>query len=155
MFSSINNDVQIGGAQTITGNKSFTGTTTAVTQATTDDSSKIATTAWVKDTIADYIITNYTSSASGYRVWKSGYMEQWGKTSKLSTNGTITITLSKPYTSSNYNIQVSTQAQDSETSCSRTIQVQKTVTTTNFKLVSNGWGDANNGACGYWRTVGK
>lgn len=154
MNSSINNNVNLGGTQNIKGVKTFSSIK-GPTAGTDSNSTVLATTAFVKNLVTDYITTNYSSSASGYRVWKSGFMEQWGKTSKISVNGTTTITLPKPYTSSNYNIQVSTQAQDNETSCSRTIQIQRTVTTTNFKLISNGWGDVNNGACGFWRTIGK
>jgi hypothetical protein len=39
----------LAGAQTVTGNKDFTGTLTAVTQATTDNSTKVATTKFVID----------------------------------------------------------------------------------------------------------
>ena len=51
------NALMLAGAQTATGNKefsgtiSFTGTTTAVTQSASDDSTKVATTAFVKDVL--------------------------------------------------------------------------------------------------------
>lgn len=43
------NACMLAGAQTISGNKDFTGTTTAVTQSVSDDSTKLATTGFVKD----------------------------------------------------------------------------------------------------------
>ena len=41
--------VRTSGTQTVAGNKTFTGTTIAVTPSVFDDSTKVATTAWVKD----------------------------------------------------------------------------------------------------------
>lgn len=43
------NACMLASAQTISGNKNFTGTTTAVTQSVSDDSTKLATTGFVKD----------------------------------------------------------------------------------------------------------
>lgn len=45
------NACMLAGSQTITGDKSFTGTTTAVTQTATDNSTKVATTAFVVDVL--------------------------------------------------------------------------------------------------------
>lgn len=45
------NACMLAGAQTITGNKDFTGTTTAVTQSDTDDSTKVATTGFVHNVL--------------------------------------------------------------------------------------------------------
>lgn len=45
------NACMLAGSQTVTGDKDFTGTITAVTQSTTDNSTKIATTAFVVDVL--------------------------------------------------------------------------------------------------------
>lgn len=46
-----NSACMLAGSQTVTGNKNFTGTVTAPTQSTTDNSTKIATTAFVVDVL--------------------------------------------------------------------------------------------------------
>lgn len=46
-----NNACMLAGSQTITGDKDFAGTTTAITQTATDNSTKIATTAFVVDVL--------------------------------------------------------------------------------------------------------
>lgn len=91
MFSSINNDVQIGGAQTITGNKSFTGAITATTAGATDNTTKLATTAFVRSfATTTGGLSTWSKSASGYFKLLNGLKVQWGYSSSISQGGTIT-----------------------------------------------------------------
>lgn len=105
--------------QTITGDKTFSGVTKAVTPASAkDNSTNIATTAWVrnhccttaattsstasKDAPA-YVVTNYKSGNNWYRVWSDGWIEQGGY---LAAGADSTASFLKAFTTTNYNVQV-------------------------------------------------
>ena len=91
MASSINNDVNLGGAQTITGNKSFTGTITGTTQEGTDNSTKLATTATVRQQMAiTGGLSTFNKGQSGYFRFVNGLRVQWGYSSSAGTDTTIT-----------------------------------------------------------------
>jgi hypothetical protein len=82
--------------------------TSAPTPAKGDNSTKIATTAWVNSTVnAEVIVVTetYINGTSGYRVWSDGYCEQWGRASWTGM-GNTTITLLKAYSNTNYNIML-------------------------------------------------
>lgn len=62
----------------------FTGTPTAPTPASSDSSTRVPTTKWVKRRIAaeapeDYVVETYRSGSTWYRKWKSGFIQQHGK----------------------------------------------------------------------------
>ena len=62
----------------------FTGTPTAPTPASSDSSTRVPTTEWVKRRIAaeapeDYVVETYRSGSTWYRKWKSGFIPQHGK----------------------------------------------------------------------------
>lgn len=62
----------------------FTGTPTAPTPASSDSSTRVPTTEWVKRRIAaeapeDYVVETYRSGSTWYRKWKSGFIQQHGK----------------------------------------------------------------------------
>ena len=62
----------------------FTGTPTAPTPASSDSSTRVPTTEWVKRRIAaeapeDYFVETYRSGSTWYRKWKSGFIQQHGK----------------------------------------------------------------------------
>ena len=59
------NIAQLSGTQTITGNKTFSGTTIAVTQTSGDNSTKLATTAYVESAIATQVIDWSTTEEIG------------------------------------------------------------------------------------------
>lgn len=62
----------------------FTGTPTAPTPASSDSSTRVPTTEWVKRRIdaeapEDYVVETYRSGSTWYRKWKSGFIQQHGK----------------------------------------------------------------------------
>lgn len=62
----------------------FTGTPTAPTPTSSDSSTRVPTTEWVKRRIAaeapeDYVVETYRSGSTWYRKWKSGFIQQHGK----------------------------------------------------------------------------
>ena len=73
----------------------FTGTPTAPTPASSDSSTRVPTTEWVKRRIAaeapeDYVVETYRSGSTWYRKWKSGFIQQHGRCGGYSTQ-TITL----------------------------------------------------------------
>lgn len=79
---------------------SFTGTPTlptgtiAVTQATGDNSTKVATTAFTKAEITATVSgANVSLSSNGYQKLPSGLILQWGITTSISAGGTVAISL--------------------------------------------------------------
>lgn len=90
MNSSINNNVNIGGQQNITGSKNFTSIT-GTTQAGTDNSTKLATTSFVRSFATNTGgLSTWSKSASGYFNLLNGLKVQWGYKSSISQGGTIT-----------------------------------------------------------------
>lgn len=97
------NACMLAGSQTITGDKTFTGTTTAVTQSATDNSTKIATTAFVVDVLeaiypvgSVYIGTQNTCPMSQFfGTWQLVATDRalWGGNG---TNGNTTISAGLP-----------------------------------------------------------
>lgn len=86
----------------------------------TDNSSKIATTAWVRNhrcttnatttstasvDAPAYVVQNYKSGTSWYRIWSDGWIEQGGFYYPK-TSGTVTVNLPKAYLDTNYNITI-------------------------------------------------
>ena len=88
----------------------FTGAPTAPTPTSGDDSTRIATTAFVKAAISggggDPVVDTYVNTSTGdwYRQYKSGWLEQGGQTSAGSGTGNSVITLLKPYANTAYTI---------------------------------------------------
>lgn len=50
-----------------------------------------------------YVTTTYVSETQGYRKWSDGFIEQWGTTT--STANPLTVTLPTAFTTTNYNVQ--------------------------------------------------
>lgn len=77
---------------------------------TIDDTGTISTTNLAKDDLTnvrgayDWVITSvvYGGGESGYRKWRNGYMEQWGKAT--SANGEVEFNLHQPYKDTNFSI---------------------------------------------------
>ena len=88
----------------------FTGTPTAPTPSSGDDSTKIATTAFVQAAVGggsgDVVVDTYVNTSTGdwYRQYKSGWLEQGGKTNTGTGYDTTQITLLKPYANTAYTI---------------------------------------------------
>ena len=90
MASSINNNVNLGGQQNITGSKNFTNIT-GTTQAGTDNSTKLATTATVRQQMAiTGGLSTFSKERSGYCKLLNGVKIQWGYNSGAGTDTTIT-----------------------------------------------------------------
>lgn len=125
----------------------------SMTPSTSDNSTRIATTAYVQ---AQKIIkTTYTSGTSGYRIWSDGYCEQWGKTVRIPENTTTPISLLKTFSSSNYNIQITIQPGDNDTKVGKILTVDRiNKTGSSFSLTNNGWSNSYNGVIGYWVASG-
>ena len=85
-------------------------------------------------TIKDYITSQSvsSSSASGWRVWKSGLIEQWGA---VTAKGTVTFT--KPYKNTNYNLAISPAYTDTSRNATGGSMVNQR-TSTSFYIFSLG-----------------
>lgn len=78
---------------------------------TIDDTGTISTTNLAKDDLTnvrgayDWVITSvvYGGGESGYRKWRNGYMEQWGKATS-NANGEVEFNLHQPYKDTNFSI---------------------------------------------------
>lgn len=95
--------------KTLSGSVSFTGTATAVTQTAGDNSTKVATTAYVDSVVgAAHIVETGHSGTEWYRVWSDGWCEQGGTVGTGTTSGypSYTIQLTKEYADTNFNVQV-------------------------------------------------
>ena len=61
-------------------------------------------------TLRAYLISTYTSGASGYNIWSNGYCEQWGVTTGGTDKTGAMITLLKTYKDTNYCLVASVNA---------------------------------------------
>ena len=142
----------------------FTGTPTSTTPSSaTDNSTKIPTTAWVRNhrcttratttstASADapaYVVENYKNGSSWYRIWSDGWIEQGGKTAQRSGNGYIAVTFLKPFVDTNYNVQQSLIGYDGIVLQNETLSIVN-LTTTGCRLYM--WSERASFwfACGY------
>ena len=86
--------------------------TSAPTPASSDNSTKIATTAWVNNKVSSattsgltechVVVTKYRSGKNWYRIWSDGWIEQGGY-AKVDSNGQL-LTFLKPFSDVNYTI---------------------------------------------------
>jgi hypothetical protein len=110
---------QINGTSTISANLTNLSTLQIPTPATSDNSNKAATTAWVNSrecttkatttssassTKPAVVVTNYVNGTTWYRIWSDGWKEQGGEFTFTADENTIT--LPKAFSNTNYNIQV-------------------------------------------------
>lgn len=157
---SLANYVTLNSTQTISGTKTFSSSPVLPTPAASDNSTKGATTAFVKaqgyvgssSLTAVHVVTQtYVNGTSWYRVWSDGWIEQGGKGS-FSPDGTV-ITFLKSYTNTNYSILATA---DRSSSGSRTDGVGLMVlsrSTTNFALANKNYGTSLT-VDGYWYACG-
>jgi len=110
--------VTLGTTQTITGNKTFSGSVslgssaTATTPSATDSSTKVATTAWVNNWVsANGGFSTFSKSQNGYVKLGNGIIIQWGRNTVTSSGGQ-TITLPTAFTSSNYKVISADESSD-------------------------------------------
>ena len=63
------------------------------------------------------VVETWHSDTEWYRVWSDGWCEQGGRKERTAT-GIIDVTLLKPFTNLNYNVQATNRASESYTSAS-------------------------------------
>ena len=118
----------------------------------TDNSNQIATTSWVRNhrctTAATttstasvdapaYVVQNYKSGASWYRVWSDGWIEQGGaSTAGVAADSSATITMHKAMSDTNYCLQVTSSnfTTTSHTGAYNLFIQTYTLTTTKFTV---------------------
>ena len=100
------------------------------------------------------IVETYANGTSWYRIWSDGWKEQGGLSSNIGVDQTVTITLLKAFSNTNYSILCNWLP--SGTYSIDDNPIPNTKTTTNFKIRGTGYG-ANDGyslpaqwyACGF------
>lgn len=95
----------------------------------------------------DYVIESYDNGTSGYRLWRSGYCEQWGDTTQA-VSGYITVTFYKEFKDTNYIFLSGTSYTANTTAGMSIITADKT--TTGCKIGQS----ASAGFFGYWFVKG-
>jgi len=100
----------------------------------------------------DTIIEEYVSGTSGYRIWSSGYCEQWGQASSLTSGAwvIIPITFLKEFADTNYCITTSHQHRNYQVNTYDHITIYG-LTTTGF--VINAYSYASE-SIDFWRACG-
>lgn len=132
--------------------------TSAPTPATSDSSTKIATTAFVKAqgyigsanlTICHVVVQTYVNGTNWYRIWSDGWIEQGGRVS-ISQDTQTTVTLLKTFSNTNYTVLISACRSGTQTGGDGNFTVEY-VSASQFKW-SNGDDFGGTGiwyACGY------
>ena len=128
----------------------------SVTPATSDNSTKIATTAFVNNWVTantsnvHVVVETYESGSSWYRIYDDGWIEQGGWKSGFSSANTFeNVNLHKPFADTYYNVQVSGGGSVT-TIYNYKIGNSSTNTTTAFKLLAS-----NTGAACFWYACGQ
>lgn len=104
----------------------------------------------MNSTQKDYITSQSasSSSASGWRVWKSGLIEQWGFQS-----GNATVTFPKAFKNTNYNIVACAASRGAEKWATGGFGLHS-CTATNFYFMSQGDNGGTYTAIGCWHAWG-
>lgn len=108
-----NNVVKLTGNQTIAGTKTFSSSPVLPTPSSSDNSTKGATTAFVKSVLSSSGngLATYSKSADGYYKFDNGLIIQWGQTASGSST---TVTLPTAFTSTNYVVSVGFETSSGE-----------------------------------------
>lgn len=132
--------------------------TSAPTPETSDNSTKIATTEFVKAqgyigntnlAVCHVVLEKYVNGTSWYRVWSDGWIEQGGRVS-ISQDTQTTVTLLKTFSNTNYTVLISACRSGTQTGGDGNFTVEY-VSASQFKW-SNGDDFGGTGiwyACGY------
>lgn len=130
--------------------------TSAPTPATSNNSSNIATTAFVNNWVnantseVAVVVESWRSGTEWYKIWSNGVIEQGGWKSGFSSANTFeNVTLHKPFADTYYNVQVSGGG-PATTIYNYKIGNSATNTTTAFKLLAS-----NTGAACFWYACGQ
>lgn len=130
-------------------NPTFTG---SVVVPTPSSSNQAATKGYVDGKIPSvnaYVVKTYHSDKSWYRVWSDGFVEQGGFTDSPFGQA-VTVTLSKPLTTTDYTILLSCVG--GSESAVRVQSVQQT--TTSFQTFRYYTGNGRGGGSLYWEALG-
>ena len=98
------------------------------------------------NTVNAWLVDSYTNGKSGYIIYSNNYCEQWGFNSNATSGSHTTITLLKPYASTDYTVLVTYNTSSTTTAGGTQWAVSK-MTTTNFAIGSQGGSYA-------WRAYG-
>lgn len=102
----------------------------------------------------DYVVESYTNEFSWYRKYKSGWVEQGGRTGTLGTNAVAQIVLPIEMKTTTYSVLIGTAANDAENTAGRIGVIGKTLTTTGFSISNQGWTTSYNGMKTFWQVKG-
>ena len=131
--------------------------TSAPTPATSDNSTKIATTAYVKNNLSGYItpsnleavhviVETYANGTSWYRIWSDGWIEQGGYVARSAA--TQTVNFNKPFATDSATVQIS--AYHTTASTDGRPPLINAITTSGFTLnIYTSYTGAYWYACGY------
>lgn len=119
----------------------FTGTPKAPTPTSTDNSTRIATTAFVQSKISSFgvVTQTYRSGYDWYRIYSDGWVEQGGRLDAVSNFTVTTISLLKPMANSQYTLLFLNEMSaltDSSAVGARQVGAAD-LTTTSFKLLNS------------------
>lgn len=128
----------------------FSGTPTAPTQASTDNSTRIATTAFVNSRV-----TNLSSTVGSKYAYIGNLLICWGTIGRTTANGSIWVGFPKPFANTAYGFSVAEKADDGERNGNRKLTVNKTLSTTGFTVTNDGWTAAYNGITGSYIAIGQ
>lgn len=113
-FTNINNSindlsnsaVKLTGDQTVAGVKTFSSSPIVPTPASTDNSTKSASTAFVKSVLSSSGngFATYSKATNGYIKFANGIIIQWGISGTRSSLGTVSVTLPTAFSNTNYAI---------------------------------------------------
>ena len=132
--------------------------TSAPTPATSDNSTKIATTAYVKSNLSGYVtpsnlatvqvvVETYVNDTSWYRIWSNGWIEQGGQFTN--TNSTFSVNLLKTMSNTNYSVLVTLGENNKNSSYSINAGEKTTTSFTGAMSSSNTTYKSCWYACGY------
>ena len=97
------------------------------------------------------VVETYKNETSGYRIWSDGYCEQWGTRASLGEDKSLTVTLLKPFISTDYLVFEQSMTASVSSGSVRAGCRLGTRTTTTFVLNQDTYSDAGGlwQACGY------
>lgn len=108
---------------------------------------------WVDTETIYPVVETYVNGTSWYRVYSDGWVEQGGEyTTAIATNGNVQITLLKPFTDTNYNVQVTGRFESRTDGSSAIAMGAYAESATLFSIVNDGAVSNNKGA--FWQACG-
>lgn len=106
----------------------------------TANSTTLASTAWVRSLLAQSQANGlcvFSKTGNGYIKFSNGIIIQWGLTTAIATNQSVTITLPTPFTSTNYRVAASPYTSAAGNGDKRDYWWMDGYTTTSFKVFAS------------------